>query len=172
MQPVIGIDISKDTLDAYRLSDDRHIQVSNDKPGHRALTPEVVAHTSDVKIYLERIWQLRVDELNGKKPEKDSHVFCHPDGRPIQSFKKGFSTLISEADVEFDREGDRRTIYSLRHTYATYRLQEGVNHYVLARNMGTSVKMQEQYYGRTSNRAMADELTKHRAKKRVKMAWE
>jgi transposase len=37
MQPVIGIDISKDTLDAYRLLDDMHIQVSNDKLGHRAL---------------------------------------------------------------------------------------------------------------------------------------
>jgi integrase len=135
-------------------------------------TREVVARTWDVKIYLERIWQLRVDELNGKKPEKDSHVFCHPDGSPIQSFKKGFSTLISEAGVEYDRDGDRRTIYSLRHTYATYRLQEGVNHYVLARNMGTSVKMLEQYYGHTSNRAMADELTKSRAKKRVKLAWE
>jgi hypothetical protein len=37
MQPVIGIDISKDTLDAYRLLDDMNIQVSNDKLGHRAL---------------------------------------------------------------------------------------------------------------------------------------
>jgi hypothetical protein len=38
--------------------------------------------------------------------------------------------------------------------------------------MGTSVKMLEQYYGHTSNRDMADELTKSRAKKRPKMAWE
>ena len=51
-------------------------------------------------------------------------------------------------------------IHSLRHTYATFRLQEGVNHYVLARNMGTSVKMLENFYGHTSNRAMASELTK------------
>ncbi len=38
--------------------------------------------------------------------------------------------------------------------------------------MGTSVKMLEQYYGHTSNRAMAHGLTKSRAKKRVKLAWE
>jgi len=38
-------------------------------------------------------------------------------------------TLITEAGVEKDREGQRRTIYSLRHTYATFRLHEGVNHY-------------------------------------------
>lgn len=37
MQLTIGIDISKDRLDAYRLSDRQHIQVTNDKPGHKAL---------------------------------------------------------------------------------------------------------------------------------------
>jgi len=33
MQLTIGIDISKDRLDAYRLSDRQHIQVTNDKAG-------------------------------------------------------------------------------------------------------------------------------------------
>lgn len=37
MQHTVGIDISKDTLDAYRLADGQRIQVSNDKSGHRAL---------------------------------------------------------------------------------------------------------------------------------------
>jgi len=37
MQLTIGIDVSKDRLDAYRLSDRRHIQVTNDKAGHKAL---------------------------------------------------------------------------------------------------------------------------------------
>ena len=96
---------------------------------------------------------------------RDDYVFCHKDGTPIHTFKKGFETLITEAGVETDRDGEKRTIVSLRHTYATFRLQEGVNHYVLARNMGTSVKMLENFYGHTSNRAMADELTKMKAKR-------
>jgi transposase len=37
MQITIGIDISKDMLDAYRLSDNQHIQVANDKAGHETL---------------------------------------------------------------------------------------------------------------------------------------
>ena len=37
MQHTIGVDISKDTLDAYRLADGQRTQVSNDKSGHRAL---------------------------------------------------------------------------------------------------------------------------------------
>jgi integrase len=94
------------------------------------------------------------------------------DGTPIHTFKKEFMTLIAEAGVAFDRDGQRRTIYSLRHTYATFRLQEGVNHFVLARNMGTSVKMPEQFYGHVSNRAMAGELTKSRTKEKKKLPWE
>ena len=134
-------------------------------------TREVVSRTGDILTYFERIWELRCNEL-GKKPDKSEYVFCHKDGKAIGSFKSGFMSLIREAGVEYDRNKERRTIYSLRHTYATFRLQEGVNHYVLARNMGTSVKMLEQHYGHTSNRAMADELTKHKDKKREKLLWE
>jgi integrase len=132
---------------------------------------EVVARNADVKKYFERIWELRSGE-RGSAPTRDEHIFSHSDGAPIHSFKKGFNTLIEAAGVERDKNGDRRTIYSLRHTYATFRLQEGVNHYVLARNMGTSVKMLEQYYGHTSNRAMADELTKNKSRKRDRLPWE
>lgn len=139
----------------------------NGKTGSR----EVVARTPEVKSYFERIWELRCKEL-GAKPNREEAIFCHKDGKPIHTFKKGFNALLQEAGVEFDRSGDRRTIYSLRHTYATFRLHEGVNHYVLARNMGTSVKMLELHYGHTSNRAMADELTKHKERKREKLMWE
>lgn len=37
MQQTIGIDVSKNRLNAYRLSDRQHIQVANDKAGHTAL---------------------------------------------------------------------------------------------------------------------------------------
>ncbi|OAN50313.1 hypothetical protein A6A04_02635 [Paramagnetospirillum marisnigri] len=62
--------------------------------------------------------------------------------------------------MEFDSHGARRSIYSLRHTYATFRLQEGVHQFILAKNMGTSTAMLERHYGHTSNIASADELTK------------
>jgi integrase len=115
---------------------------------------------------------LRTKERDDEKPPLNEPIFAHQDGTPVHSFKKGFNALIHEAGVEFDTHGQRRVIYSLRHTYATFRLQEGVNHYVLARNMGTSVKMLENFYGHTSNRAMASELTKTSAKKRKKLPWE
>jgi hypothetical protein len=41
----------------------------------------------------------------------------------------------------------RLTYYSLRHTYCTMRLMAGVDVFLLARNMGTSVKYIEEHYG-------------------------
>jgi integrase len=45
-------------------------------------------------------------------------------------------------------------------------LHEGVNQYALARNMGTSVQMLETFYGHTTNRAMATELTKNKGRQK------
>lgn len=54
--------------------------------------------------------------------------------------------------------------YSLRHTYATMRISEGVNIFQLAANMGTSVEMIDDFYGKKRMRdpRMATEVTKRR----------
>lgn len=128
-------------------------------------TSQVVSASSDIKKYLKRIHDLRIEELTTEdkpKPKLDpeSLVFCHKDGSEIGTFKKSFAALLKSAKVERDTHGQVRTLYSLRHTYATFRLQNGVHQFTLAKNMGTSVAMLEQYYGHTSNIASADELTK------------
>src|ERR1019366_5646950 len=62
-----------------------------------------------------------------------------PRRKPIRSYKKSFNSLLTTAGVSSNSDGERRTPYSLRHTYATFRLNNGVHEYHLARNMGTSV---------------------------------
>ena len=119
---------------------------------------EVVSRNAEVLDYLQRIKSL-YDE-----PHPDGLIFAHPDGKPIRSFKKSFSALLDHAGVTFDNEGFRRTIYSLRHTYATFRLTEGVTVYTLARNMGTSVAMIERFYGQTRTPDQAEELTRMRSR--------
>jgi integrase len=120
---------------------------------------EVIARNFAVKDYFDRIRAIREPEI-GRKVRADEFVFCSREGEAIGSFKKGFQNLISTAGVEFDSYGRRRTIYSLRHTYATFRLREGTHHFHLAQNMGTSVKMLEEYYGHVRSRDVAEELTK------------
>jgi len=67
---------------------------------------------------------------------------------------------LKSAGVEIDSHGNKRTIYSLRHTYATFRLQDGVHQFILAWNIGTSTAMLEKHYRHASNVASAAELTK------------
>jgi integrase len=57
-----------------------------------------------------------------------------------------FNTILGELNLKFDREGQRRTFYSLRHTYICLRLMEGADVYQIAKNCRTSVKMIEDFY--------------------------
>ena len=52
----------------------------------------------------------------------------------------------TKLELKFDREGQRRTAYSLRHTYICLRLMEGADIYQIAKNCRTSVEMIEKYY--------------------------
>jgi integrase len=57
-----------------------------------------------------------------------------------------FNAILSELGLKFDREGNRRTAYSLRHTYICLRLMEGADIYQVAKNCRTSVEMIEKHY--------------------------
>jgi len=57
-----------------------------------------------------------------------------------------FNTILDELGLKFDRDGNRRTAYSLRHTYICFRLMEGADIYQIAKNCRTSVEMIEKYY--------------------------
>ena len=59
-----------------------------------------------------------------------------------------FKALLKECHSEFDEFGNKRTIYSLRHTALMLRLLHGdnVDLLMLARNAGTSVDQLERFY--------------------------
>ena len=111
------------------------------------------------EVFVKRLYDLRKQELNDNPPY-DSFVICNRDGSPIGSLKKGFESLLRFCDLEFSSKGEKRTLYSLRHFYATQRLSEEVSPYLLARNMGTSVEMLERHYGQVVNDLVAAEITK------------
>ncbi len=57
-----------------------------------------------------------------------------------------FNSILVELDLKFDREGNPRTWYSLRHSYISFRLLEGADIYQIAKNCRTSVEMIEKHY--------------------------
>lgn len=65
----------------------------------------------------------------------------------FKSFQRElFNTLLDELGLRVDREGQRRTAYSLRHTYICLRLIEGADIYQVAKNCRTSAEMIETFY--------------------------
>ena len=56
------------------------------------------------------------------------------------------NAVLDEQGLKLDREGLRRSAYSLRHTYICLRLMEGADIYQIAKNCRTSVEMIEKYY--------------------------
>lgn len=54
--------------------------------------------------------------------------------------------ILEELGLKFDRDGNRRTAYSLRHTYICFRLLEGADIYQIAKNCRTSVEVIEKHY--------------------------
>jgi integrase len=100
----------------------------------------VAAH--NVADYLERIRAI------GKATEPDDFVFTNAQGKPAATlYKELIATLLKESGLVRASSGSRRSTYCFRHTYATFRLTEGVDVYFLSKQMGTSVQMIEDHYG-------------------------
>jgi integrase len=72
-------------------------------------------------------------------PKPTDHVFP---GNHI----KMFNALMGRGELKLDRDGNKRTAYSLRHTYICMRLMEGADIYQIAKNCRTSVEMIEKFY--------------------------
>ncbi len=60
--------------------------------------------------------------------------------------KKQFNRILEATGLKVDRQGNRRTLYSLRHSYISFRLLEGADIYQIAKNCRTSVEMIEKHY--------------------------
>lgn len=63
-----------------------------------------------------------------------------------QDHKKQFNRALADCELKTDREGNKRSAYSLRHTYICLRLIEGADIYQIAKNCRTSVEMIEKHY--------------------------
>ena len=118
------------------------------KTGQRECVP-----LSSAKRYLRRIQE------QSPHTEPDDLIFCDRDGNCIENFGKTFKKVLTDIDLLEDRFGRTRTIYSLRHTYATFRLLYGhAKIEDLAQNMGTSPTQIFNHYRHITTRQKATEL--------------
>ncbi len=105
------------------------------------------------------------DELkaHGRKLKGTDPVFANWNGKQlvqIKSFITAFSGLLDACSFPREKADGVLSPESLRHTYATMRLEEGVDQHRLADNMGTSAKMIQAHYGHITLGHFHGELTK------------
>jgi len=92
----------------------------------------------------------RFEHLKGKPfndlSDCDEYVFILPNGEKPKDLHGCFELLLKDCNLLKDKHDEDRTLYSLRHTYATMNLLKGVDIHLLSRQMGTSVAMIESHY--------------------------
>ena len=86
------------------------------------------------------------------------YLFRRPDGQRPRTFNGMFSKLMRESGLRWNHSNQSRTLYSLRHSYATMELLAETDIHTLARQMGTSVRMLEQHYSKLTATMAADKL--------------
>ncbi len=128
----------------------------------------VVRHNafSDFKKVLTRLKD-RNTKLAAKSLEEiikqriDEHLFVLSDGTQPKRMDGTFKKFLTDAELLVGAEDKDRTLYSFRHFYASQQLMRNIpiSIYLLAKQMGTSVKMIEHHYGHMETYQKADELS-------------
>ncbi len=86
-------------------------------------------------------------------------LFRFSDGHQPHSLVGTFRKLMRDSGLLLDSAGQTRTLYSLRHTYATLALLEGgTDIHTLSKQMGNSALMIERHYSKLTATMAADRL--------------
>ena len=95
------------------------------------------------------------------KSKRDEPVFRLPDGTASANLRQTFKIFMKDTGLlTCPRTGQDRTLYSLRHTYATFSLlNDGMDVHTLAVQMGTSILMIERHYSHLTPRLKKEMLT-------------
>ena len=139
----------------------RDVSIKEDREGRKLVVLQVrgkkksrnLVAASNVGDYFERVRAI------SKSSERDDFVFTTITGKPaVTLYSSLIGVLLEASGLQIGPEGTPRTTYSFRHTYATFRLSEGVDVYILAQQMGTSVQMIEDHYGHVNSIKNAERI--------------
>jgi integrase len=119
---------------------------------HRAVDvlKRLHARQTDLKhISFENLFAERVPNL----------LFRFADGYQPPSMNGTFRRLMRDTGLLKNTEGQTRTLYSLRHTYATFELlRHNTDIHTLSKQMGNSAAMIEKHYSKLTATMAADKL--------------
>jgi integrase len=127
-------------------------KVSARFPKHRAVDVLKRLHSRQKAVYdipFDRLFESRA-------PQK---IFVMADGHQPLRIDGTFKKLMRDSGLVKSQDGQMRTLYSLRHTYATLELLENkTDIHTLAKQMGNSAAMIERHYSKLTPTMAAEQL--------------
>ena len=107
-----------------------------------------VVHPLERLIARRREYQVKNDKMFlDEISQRNERIFVLRDGKEIDDLDSTWNRLLKDSGLALDQHGTKRPLYSLRHTFATERLENGkIEPYMLAEWMGTSVTMLKDHY--------------------------
>jgi len=103
------------------------------------------------------VWDIPFDRLfETRCPER---IFVFPNGHQPMRIDGAFKRLMRDSGLGLSHDGQMRTLYSLRHTYATLELLENkTDIHTLSKQMGNSAAMIDRHYSKLTATMAADRL--------------
>ena len=90
------------------------------------------------------------------KNRLDKAVFRLANGAPTKNLNQTFSKFMRDSGLAVGAASEKeRTLYSLRHMYATFTLRDWIGIHELERQMGISVGMLEKHYSKITRELVA-----------------
>lgn len=84
--------------------------------------------------------------------------------KTFQAFLQRVPVQDEDTGLLFNKEGEKRSLYSLRHTYATVRRSHGVSYEDLSLNMGCKVQQLQKHYDHSTSNSRRSSIVKFKRK--------
>jgi integrase len=128
----------------------RDVHPFKDEKGRSNYRLVVRGKTGERDVIIRSAAAKRLDKLLTKRRAENSagYLLAMSDGSRITTLIDQLDSALKQADLQRSSFGEKYSIYSLRHFYAVNALRNGVGVFEVARNMGTSVQIIQEYYGK------------------------
>jgi len=134
----------------------RDVMPFKDDKGRNNYRFIVRGKTGERDVILRAAAAKHVDRLLARRKGADQNdwLFAMRDGGKIITLIDQFDEVLRQAEIVRNGFGEKFSLYSLRHFYAVMALRKGFGVFEVSRNMGTSIQMIQQYYGRQATSAV------------------
>ena len=134
----------------------RDVHPFKDEKGRSNYRFVVRGKTGERDVIIRSATAKRLDKLLTKRRAENpaGYLLAMPDESRIITLIDQFGAALRETGLQRSSFGERYSIYSFRHFYAVNALRNGVGVFEVARNMGTSVQIIQEYYGKQATAAV------------------